>query len=133
MVAAVSEPSTLLPPLVSETVRDKWFDFPRTLALMLLPLLTFASGVFVWVTLGRSDWKPYAGAAAIFVLSFAGLAYSLFPYVVMDRLTIWQAAAPPESQIFSLIGTLIMIPIILAYVAFSYWLFRGKTGEQGYH
>src|SRR6185369_11880908 len=64
-------------PLVSETVRSRWFDFPRTAALMLLPLATLAAGVFVWVQVKRSDWKPYAGAATIFVLAFAGLAYSL--------------------------------------------------------
>src|SRR5438045_2241134 len=60
-------------PLVSQTVRERWFDFPRTAALMLLPAATLAAGVFVWVQVKRSDWKPYAGAAAIFILSFAGL------------------------------------------------------------
>ena len=81
---------SLATPLASETVRLKWFDFPRTLGLMLLPLATAASGVWVWKSLGRSDWKPFAGTVAIFVLAFAGLAYSLFPYLVIDRITIWQ-------------------------------------------
>ena len=114
-------------PLVSETVRHKWFDFPRTLALMLLPLLTFASGVFVWVTLGRSDWKPYAGAAAIFTLAFAGLAYSLFPYVVIDRLTIWQAAAHDSALAFLGAGAALVLPFIAGYTIYSYRVFRGKV------
>jgi cytochrome d ubiquinol oxidase subunit II len=114
-------------PLVSETVRAKWFDFPRTLWLMLLPLATVGCGVFVWLQLKRSDWKPYAGAAAIFVLSFAGLAYSLFPYVVMDRLTIWQAAAHESALRFVGIGALFVLPFIFGYTLYSYRVFRGKV------
>jgi cytochrome d ubiquinol oxidase subunit II len=114
-------------PLVSETVRDKWFDFPRTLGLMILPLLTLASGIFVWLNLKRSDWKPYAGAAAIFTLSFAGLAYSLFPYVVMDRLTIWQAAAHESALAFVGVGAALVLPFIAGYTIYSYRVFRGKV------
>jgi cytochrome d ubiquinol oxidase subunit II len=83
-------------PLVSETVREKWFSFPRMVFLSALPLATAAAWLWVWFSLGKSDAKPFAGAVAIFVLSFAGLAYSLFPYVVIDRLTIWEAAAHPR-------------------------------------
>ena len=119
-------------PLVSETVREKWFDFPRTLALMLLPLLTFASGIFVWVTLGRSDWKPFAGAAAIFTLAFAGLAYSLFPYVVMDRLTLWDAAAHESALTFVGIGAALVLPFIVGYTIYSYRVFRGKVRPGAY-
>ncbi|HEY5899253.1 MAG TPA: cytochrome d ubiquinol oxidase subunit II [Burkholderiales bacterium] len=114
-------------PLVSETVRDKWFDFPRTLALMLLPLLTVAAGAWLWRSLGRSDWKPFAGAVAIYVLAFAGLAYSLFPYVVIDRLTIWQAAAHDSALAFVGIGALIVLPFIAGYTLYSYRVFRGKV------
>ncbi len=114
-------------PLVSETVREKWFDFPRTAALMLLPLATFASGVWVWMTLGRSDWKPFAGAVAIYVLAFAGLAYSLFPYVVIDRLTLWQAAAHESALKFVAVGALIVLPFIVGYTLYSYRVFRGKV------
>jgi cytochrome d ubiquinol oxidase subunit II len=114
-------------PLVSETVRAKWFDFPRTLGLMLLPLATLGAGVYVWRELPRSDWKPYAGAAAIFALAFAGLAYSLFPYIVMDRLTIWQAAAHESALSFLGIGALLVLPFIVGYQLFSYRIFRGKV------
>jgi cytochrome d ubiquinol oxidase subunit II len=118
---------SLATPLASETVRMKWFDFPRTLGLMLLPLATVACGAWVWRSLGRSDWKPFAGTVAIFVLAFAGLAYSLFPYLVMDRMTLWQAAADPSALRFVLVGALVVVPLIAAYTAFSYRVFRGKA------
>jgi cytochrome d ubiquinol oxidase subunit II len=118
---------SLATPLASETVRVKWFDFPRTLGLMLLPLATVGCGVWVWRSLGRSDWKPFAGTVAIFVLAFAGLAYSLFPYLVIDRLTIWQAAADPSALRFLLYGAAVVLPFIVAYTVFSYRVFRGKA------
>ena len=114
-------------PLVSETVRGRWFDFPRTLALMLLPLATAAAGVLVWLQVTRSDWKPFIGAAGIFVLSFAGLAYSIFPYVLLDRLTIWQAAAHDSALTFVGVGALIVLPFIFGYTIYSYRVFRGKV------
>ncbi len=125
---------SLATPLVSETVRAKWFDFPRTAALMLLPLATAAAWLLVWHATGRlrrrtgaPEWVPFAGAVAIFVLAFAGLAYSLFPYVVMDRLTIWQAASHPSALKMVLIGVAIVLPFLVAYTAFAYYVFRGKA------
>src|SRR3954467_10473936 len=114
-------------PLVSETVREKWFEFPRTLALMLLPLATLGAGIWVWLALGKSDWKPFAGAAAIFALAFAGLAYSLFPYVVIDRLTIWDAAAHDSALSFVGFGAALVLPFIVGYTIYSYRVFRGKV------
>src|SRR2546422_5952633 len=74
---------SLATPLASETVRHKWFDFPQVLYLMLLPAATLTAGGWIWISLRKNDWKPFAGAVAIYVLAFAGLAYSLFSYVVM--------------------------------------------------
>ena len=130
-VAAVS----VATPFVSQTVQMKWFDFPRTLGLMLLPLVTLLAWIWVWRSTGRlsrgvagaAQWTPFAGAVAIFVLAFLGLAYSLFPYVVMDRLTFWDAAAHPSSLKVVLIGALIVLPFIIAYTAYSYYVFRGKA------
>ena len=126
-------------PLLSDTVREKWFDFPRTLGLMLLPLASIAAGVWVWKTTGRfargeraAEWQPFAGAVAIFVLAFLGLAYTLFPYVVMERLTIWDAAAHPSSLKVVLAGALVVLPFIVAYTAFSYRVFRGKARKGLY-
>ena len=114
-------------PLASETVRERWFDFPRTLYLMLLPALTIAAGAYTWVQLKKSDWKPFAGAVTIYVLAFAGLAYSLFPYVVMDSLTIWDAAAHPSALSFMLVGALLVLPFIVGYTVYAYRVFRGKV------
>jgi cytochrome d ubiquinol oxidase subunit II len=123
-------------PLVSETVREKWFSFPRTAGLMLLPLATFVAGVWVWwltaPNRGGAHWKPLAGTAAIFILAFAGLAYSLFPYVVIDRLTVWQAAAHPSSLRFVLVGVLVVLPFLLAYTAYAHRVFSGKVTEPLY-
>jgi cytochrome bd ubiquinol oxidase subunit II len=134
-VASVS----IATPLVSATVRAKWFDFPETLALMLLPAASVAAGVLLWVALGRvargiarADWLPFAAAVAIYVLAFAGLAYSLFPFVVMDRITIWDAAAHPSALKVLLAGTLVVLPFIVAYTVFSYRVFRGKTRDPHY-
>jgi cytochrome bd ubiquinol oxidase subunit II len=125
---------SLATPLVSRTVYAKWFDFPGTLALMLLPLATLASGWLVWAATWRLargerefDWMPFAAAVAIFALAFGGLAYSLFPFVVMDRMTIWQAAAHPSALRFVLVGVAIVLPFLVAYTAFAYRVFRGKA------
>ncbi|MCX7962413.1 MAG: cytochrome d ubiquinol oxidase subunit II [Burkholderiales bacterium] len=121
-------------PLASETVRARWFDFPETLALMLLPLATGVVWLWIWRETRRlargeaaGDWRPFAGAVAIFALAFAGLAYSLFPYVVMDRLTIWEAAAHRSALAFVAIGVAIVLPFLVGYTVLAYRVFRGKA------
>ena len=125
---------SLATPFASQSVQAKWFDFPRTLALMLLPLATLAAGWWVWASTGRlkrgepePDWAPFAAAVTIFVIAFAGLAYSLFPFVVIDRMTIWEAAAHPSALEFMLVGVVIVFPFLIAYTAFAYRVFRGKA------
>ena len=118
---------SLATPLVSELVRNKWFDFPRTLALMALPLATLAAWLWVWRSLGRSDWKPFAGAVAIFILAFAGLAYSVFPFVVLGWLTIWDAASHPSALKVVLAGVIVVLPFLVGYTVFAYRVFRGKA------
>ena len=123
---------SLATPLASETVRSRWFDFPRTAGLMVLPAASIAIGLWVWYTLGKSDAKPFAGAVAIFVLAFIGLAYSLFPYVVMDRLTIWEAAADESALRFVGAGVLIVFPLLFGYTVYAYRVFRGKVSRGMY-
>jgi len=125
---------SLATPVVSHTVQAKWFDFPRTLALMLLPIATVVAGWLVWAATGRLkrgerefDWMPLAATVAIFTLAFAGLAYSLFPYVVIDRMTIREAAAHPSALKFVLVGVAIVFPFLIAYTVFAYRVFRGKA------
>jgi len=118
---------SLATPAVSELVYARWFDFPETLALMVLPAATLVSWLWVWRSLGRSDWKPFAGAVAIFVLAFLGLAYSVFPYVVLGWITIWEAAAHPSALKAVLAGALLVLPFLVGYTVFAYRVFRGKA------
>ena len=129
---------SLATPLVSETVRDKWFDFPRTLGLMVLPAASVACGGWLWRATGprhrahTRDMLPFLLAVAIFVIAFLGLAYSLYPYVVIDRLTIWEAAAHPTGLRALAIGAGIVLPFIVAYTILSYRIFRGKAAAKLY-
>ena len=134
-VAAVS----VATPLISRTVFDKWFSFPDTLVLMLLPLATLLAGWDLWRTVGRlgrgastAEWRPFAAAAGIFVLAFAGLAYSLFPFLVIDRMTIWQAASHPSALKVILAGALVVLPFIIGYTVYAYRVFWGKARELTY-
>jgi len=128
---------SLATPLVSDTVREKWFDFPATLWVMILPLATAATWLALWRSMRpghrwKRDWAPYLMAVAIFTLAFLGLAYSIFPYVVIDRLTIWEAAAHPTAQRALLLGAAIVLPFIVAYTILSYRIFGGKAAKKLY-
>ena len=82
----------------------------------------------------RQDYRPFFLSLALFGLSFAGLGVSIWPFIVPRSVTIWQAAAPENSQVFMLIGVGIMVPMILAYTGWAYCVFRGKvTADSGYH
>jgi cytochrome d ubiquinol oxidase subunit II len=101
--------------------------------------MTAATFAGLWILLGRLpaqddrwSWVPFAGSILLFVLGFAGLAYSFWPYVVPERMTIFQAAASPESLIIIFVGTCIVLPMIIAYSAFAYWVFRGKATALKY-
>lgn len=125
-------------PWVSPTVRARWFELPAIIALSAIPLTTGAMLLAVKWTLGTRHvlgaiaWLPFVLLIGVFVLGFLGLAYSLYPYVVIDRLTIWQAASSPEALKFILVGTCIAVPAIAGYTIFSYRVFRGKTGALRY-
>ncbi|TNC65799.1 cytochrome d ubiquinol oxidase subunit II [Rubellimicrobium roseum] len=126
-------------PLVSERVFDKWFSLPNVVLLAPIPVVTGLLLAGLWVALARYPrpgdrwaWVPFAGAVAVFGLAFQGLAFSFYPYVVPGSLTIWDAAAAPESLGVILVGSVFVLPMILAYTAFSYWVFRGKLGELRY-
>jgi len=125
-------------PWISATVRERWFALPEIIALMAIPLMT---GVALFAVhalfntravLGPLSWMPFVLLILVFVLGFLGLAYSIYPYVVIDQLTIWQAASSPEALKVILFGTCISVPAIAGYTVFSYRVFRGKTGELKY-
>ena len=125
---------SLATPFVQHQYFERWFEFPGALVAVPMPLLVLWVAVGLWSSLsGRRDWLPFGLALLLFLLTMIGLGISIWPDVVPGRVTIWQAAAPHSSQLFMLVGALVLIPIILAYTGFSYWVFRGKVGEEGYH
>jgi len=112
----------------------RWFEFPRILATAQVPLLVLiTAGALVYGLKQRRETWLFPLALGLFALGYVGLAISLFPYVVPSQVTIWQAAAPPASQAFMLVGALVLVPVILAYTGYAYWVFRGKVGAGGYH
>ncbi len=126
---------SLWTPLAFERIAARWFSFPNILFLWPVPLVTalVALGAWRWLDAGR-ELLPFVAAIALFLLGYLGLVISSFPYLVPPALTVWQTAAPPASQIFMLLGTVALLPLVLAYVVFVYWIFRGKVREgEGYH
>lgn len=121
-------------PFLSNDYWKRWFDFPSVLLTAQVPLLVIVASFVFFMTLKRgAERLPFLLSLAFFLLGYAGLAISLFPYVVPRSVTIWDAAAPHASQIFMLIGVVLIVPLILVYTAWSYWVFRGKVGPHGYH
>lgn len=131
MIVAVS----LWTPLVEPGIAARWFAMPNIVLLSPVPLLTAALAFGLWRALDEGrDRLPFVFSMGLFALSYLGLAISLWPLLIPPSITVWQAAAPPETQVFLLIGMAFLIPTILVYTAYSYWVFRGKvTGAFGYH
>ena len=129
---------SLATPWISATVRERWFTLPALIALAAIPLMTGVALVAVRAILntrmvrGPLSWLPFVLLIFVFILGFLGLAYSLYPFVVIDRLTIWQAASSTASLKVILIGVLISVPAIAGYTIFSYWVFRVKAGDLTY-
>ena len=125
-------------PLVSATVRARWFAMPEFIALMPIPLITLIALIAARALLnshrvtGKLCALPFGAVLLVFLMGGIGLAYSLFPYVVMDRLTLWDAASARASLAVILIGVAITVPAIAAYTVFSYRVFRGKATALTY-
>ncbi|KSV62207.1 ubiquinol oxidase subunit II, cyanide insensitive [Sinorhizobium sp. GL2] len=112
----------------------RWFAMPGVILTAQVPLLvTICAATFFWSLKRGVEWLPFLMALGLFFLGFVGLGISIYPYAVPRAVTIWDAAAPPESQVFMLVGAAVIIPIILAYTGWAYWVFRGKVGTHGYH
>jgi len=126
---------SLCTPLQFERIAARWFATPNIFYLWPVPLLAVAVAYLLWKWLDeRREAPPFLAAIMLFLLGYLGLVISNFPYLVPPTLTIWQTAAAPASQIFMLIGTIFLLPIILGYIIFVYWLFWGKVREgEGYH
>ena len=125
---------SLATPFLEEKYYLRWFEWPGLLVTVPMPLLVLGTSFALWRSLERgSDARPFFWALALFLLAMVGLAVSIWPDVIPGRVTIWEAAAPATSQLFMLVGAAVLIPLILAYTGWAYWVFRGKVGEDGYH
>jgi cytochrome d ubiquinol oxidase subunit II len=125
---------SLWTPLLDETIASRWFSWPNILYLSPVPVLVvLAAWMYDFGLRQRREALPFLAALAVFLLSFAGLGISLYPHIIPPAVTIWDAAAPEESLWFLLIGAVILLPLVLAYTAHAYWVFRGKVDATGYH
>jgi cytochrome d ubiquinol oxidase subunit II len=126
-------------PIVSETIAEKWFSLPEFIGLAPIPLATVVAFAAVYWVLLRAEiaragyaWLVMAGTVLVCVMAALGLAYSLYPYVVLDRLTVWEAAASTASLTFVLVGVALVLPFTFAYTIFVYRVFRGKATSLSY-
>ncbi|MBW8745617.1 MAG: cytochrome d ubiquinol oxidase subunit II [Sphingomonas sp.] len=130
MLAAVSAAT----PFLAYDYWRRWFAMPDVLLTAQVPLLVaIVAFAFFWSLRRGAERLPFLLALGLFLLGFVGLGISIYPYVVPRAVTIWDAAAPPQSQLFMLVGAVVIVPVILAYTGWAYWVFRGKVGTQGYH
>ncbi len=130
MLVAVSAAT----PFLAHDYWRRWFAMPGVLMTAQVPLLVaLCSATFFWSLKRKAELLPFLMSLALFLLGFIGLCISLFPYIVPRAITIWDAAAPYRSQHFMLVGAVVIIPIILVYTGWAYWVFRGKTASHGYH
>lgn len=127
---------SLWTPLHNPAIAERWFSMPQFLYFSPVPVLVLWCTYAIWKACKEGQQlKPFAYTLALIGLGYSGFLISLWPMIIPPGITIWDAAAPESSQRFALVGAVIMIPIILAYTALAYWVFRGKVhvGEGGYH
>jgi cytochrome d ubiquinol oxidase subunit II len=134
-VAAFVAMISVWTPILQPQIRERWFGGEHPLWLWPVPLVTLALFAGLWRSLATDRHAaPFVAAMGIFVMAYLGLAISIFPMVVPYTFDLWQSAATPKSQAFLVIGTLFLLPIILGYTVYSYWVFRGKVhAGSGYH
>ena len=126
---------SLATPFLKGDYWRRWFEWPNIAFTSLVPLAVMGITLLLVRSLHqRQDVRPFLLTLVLFLITYGGLGISIWPYLVPQSVTIWQAAAPEKSQVFMLIGVSVMIPVILAYTAFAYWVFRGKVeADAGYH
>ncbi|MGH6622713.1 MAG: cytochrome d ubiquinol oxidase subunit II [Burkholderiaceae bacterium] len=133
LMAAIALVSIATPWLIPR-IATRWFTMPNLIYLAPIPILTAVAAGWCWKGLrGGAVSQPFLAAVALFLLAYLGLVISNVPYLVPPTITVWMAAAAPASQVFVLIGTVLLLPIILGYTVFVYWVFRGKVDHAGYH
>ena len=126
---------SLWTPFLSPVIAERWFSWPNIAQLSPVPILVVLTAYGLFRSIARrSEYLPFLLTLGLFLLSYIGLLISLFPLIVPPSITIWDAAAPLASLSFLLVGTLVLLPIILGYTGYAYWIFRGKVrAEDSYH
>lgn len=126
---------SLWTPFIDRIYFERWFSWPTAFFSALVPTLLLLCGAALWHGLKTDKHlQPFLAALGLFLLSYAGLGISFYPYIVPGALTIEEAAAPESSLIFLLVGAVVLVPTILAYTGYAYWVFRGKVDpNEGYH
>ncbi len=126
---------SLWTPLAHPAIAERWFSLPNLFWFLPVPVLVLICTLALLRAIGRyAHYSPFLLTLALIFLGYSGLGISLWPYIIPPAVTIWDAASPAQSQGFTLIGALFIVPIILVYSTWSYYVFRGKvTAEHGYH
>ncbi|MFT6909591.1 MAG: cytochrome d ubiquinol oxidase subunit II [Oleiphilaceae bacterium] len=125
---------SLCMPFIDARIANLWFSMPNILLLAPIPLITIGAFYFLWQGINsKRELRPFLLSILIFLLGYIGLSISMYPWIVPFSFTIWDAAAVSTSQSFLLVGTVIFLPIILVYTAYSYYVFRGKVSDQPYY
>lgn len=125
---------SLWTPMLHERFAQRWFEWPGIALTSPVPILLALLAWRGWRGLQRrEELSPFLCALGVFALCFAGLGISMFPLMVPPSITIWDAAAPPDSQLFLLVGSLVLLPLILVYTGYAYWVFRGKVSEGAHY
>ena len=126
---------SLITPFLEPVYFQRWFNFPGSALSVVMPVLVLAASWALFTGLNdMREARPFLAALSLFVLGFVGIGISFYPMMVPPGLTIEAAAAPDSSLAFALVGAVILVPLILAYTGYAYWVFRGKVRPgEGYH
>jgi len=126
---------SLYTPFLNPNFMERWFTWPHMLYASPVPILVALCGFLLYRGLKQKhDLLPFLASLGLFILSYIGLCVSFFPYIVPSSITLWEAAAPDNSLSFLLVGAVVLIPLILIYTVYSYWVFRGKVSAvTAYH
>ncbi|MCQ4313440.1 cytochrome d ubiquinol oxidase subunit II [Pseudomonas stutzeri] len=134
-VLAVTGIVSIWTPLTHPDIAERWFSMPNLILFMPVPILVLLCTFGLLRSIARyAHYSPFLFTLALIFLGYSGLGISLWPNIIPPSVSIWDAAAPPQSQGFTLVGALLIIPLILMYTAWSYYVFRGKvSADDGYH
>src|ERR1035437_4199330 len=122
-------------PVMNENIANRWFSWPNIAFFSPVPVITALLTFTAWRSLNRrTEIAPFASAVGLFLIAYLGIAISLWPMIVPYHYSLWEAASAQSTQAFLAVGTLFLLPVILMYTAWSYWVFRGKVrADIGYH